>query len=122
MTLPYSTNLTQEQGRLLSSLILQAKPGDRPRSVDLQAFINTLLDILYAGCAERGYYRLNLLVGKRSITNARAWRIDGTWEWLNHKLHQWLLCERRSRSLPQCRDSRFLQAVKTATPAAIEVG
>lgn len=70
----------------------------------------------------RGCCCLTFLVGKRSITNARAWRIDGTWERINHKLHQWLFVTRRPRSLPQCRDSRFLQSVKTATPAAIEVG
>lgn len=65
----------------------------------------------------------------------RAWRIDGTWERINHKLrkflgrsilpkilpYQWV---RVSESRNPCPSATILdsQSVKTATPAAIEVG
>lgn len=51
----------------------------------------------------------------------RSWRIDGTLESMNHKLHQWL---RVSENREACPSAAILdsQSVKTATPAAIEVG
>ncbi|MBD1904363.1 IS5/IS1182 family transposase, partial [Funiculus sociatus GB2-A5] len=39
MTSSYPSNLTQEQWELLSSLIPKAKPGGRPRTVDMQAVV-----------------------------------------------------------------------------------
>ncbi len=51
MTLSYPSDLTQDQWELLSSLIPTAKPGGRPRQVDMQAVINAILYILCAGCA-----------------------------------------------------------------------
>lgn len=49
----YPSNLTFEQWELLSGLIPTAKPGGRPRSVDMQAVVNAILYILCASCAWR---------------------------------------------------------------------
>lgn len=51
----------------------------------------------------------------------RTWRLDGTWERVNHKLHQWVRVSEQRDASPSAAilDS---QSVKTATPAAIEVG
>lgn len=49
----YPSNLTNEQWELLVHLIPAAKPGGRPRSVDMQAVVNAILYILCAGCAWR---------------------------------------------------------------------
>ncbi len=46
----YPSNLTPEQWELLQSLIPVAKPGGRPRSIDMQSVINAILYILCAGC------------------------------------------------------------------------
>jgi len=46
MTSSYPSNLTPEQWELLSDAIPAAKPGGRPRSVDMQAVINAILYIL----------------------------------------------------------------------------
>ena len=49
----YPSNLTYDQWKLLESLIPAAKPGGRPRSVNMQAVVNAILYILCAGCAWR---------------------------------------------------------------------
>jgi hypothetical protein len=40
---PYPTDLTDEQWAILQPLLPPAKPGGRPRAVDLREVINTLL-------------------------------------------------------------------------------
>ena len=120
MTSSYPSNLTQEQWELLLSLIPSAKPGGRPRSVDLQAVINAILYILCAGCAWR-MLPSDFPRWKTVYHYFRAWRIDGTWERINHTLHQWVRVSEEREPSPSAAilDS---QSVKTATPAAIEVG
>ena len=50
MSQSYPSDLTDEQWELLSGLIPSAKPGGRPRHVDMQAVVNAILYILCAGC------------------------------------------------------------------------
>jgi putative transposase len=51
----------------------------------------------------------------------RAWRLDGTWEKIHHQLVQW---ERvaQGREVAPSAASLDSQSVKTATPAALDVG
>lgn len=51
----------------------------------------------------------------------RAWCLDGTWKRINQKLHQWVRVSADKEASPSAaiQDS---QSVKTATPAAVEVG
>jgi putative transposase len=112
--------LTKEQWELLERLIPNAKPGDRPRTVNMQAIINAIPYILCAGCAWR-MLPSNFPCWKTVYHYFRVWRIDGTWERINRKLHQWV---RVSQDQPPSPSVAILdsQSVKTATPAAIEVG
>lgn len=116
----YPSHLTPEQWELLQSLIPPAKPGGRPRSVDMQAVINAILYILSAGCAWR-MLPSDFPNWKTVYHYFRAWRVNGTWEHINHKLHQWVRVSENRAVSPSAAilDS---QSVKTATPAAIEVG
>ena len=47
----YRTDLTDEQWELLQKLIPPAKPGGRPRSVDMRGIVNGIFYVLVAGCA-----------------------------------------------------------------------
>ena len=120
MRVSYPSNLSKEQWELLESLIPQAKPGGRPRSVDMQAVVNAILYILCAGCAWR-MMPSDFPCWKTVYHYFRAWRIDGTWERINRKLHQWVRVSEDRHPSPSAAilDS---QSVKTATSAAIEVG
>ena len=50
---PYPTDLSQDQWDLLEPWIPQAKPGGRPRQVDMREVINAILYVLRGGCAWR---------------------------------------------------------------------
>lgn len=49
MTTSYRTNLTDEQWEIIKTLIPEAKPGGRPRTVDMREIINGIFYILVAG-------------------------------------------------------------------------
>lgn len=49
MSKDYPSNLTREQYELLSDLLPAAKPGGRPRSVDLWEILNAILYLLVEG-------------------------------------------------------------------------
>lgn len=53
MSKAYPSNLTQDQFELLNDIIPQAKPGGRPREVDLWQVLNAIFYILYEGCRWR---------------------------------------------------------------------
>ena len=50
---PYPTDLSQEQWDLIEPWIPEAKPGGRPRKVDMREVINAILYVLRGGCAWR---------------------------------------------------------------------
>lgn len=51
--LPYSTDLTDAQWQLMEPLLPAAKPGGRPRTVDLREVVNAILYLLRTGCQWR---------------------------------------------------------------------
>ena len=53
MLLSYATDISDDQWDLLSPLLPSAKPGGRPREVNLRAIINAIFFIIVAGCAWR---------------------------------------------------------------------
>jgi putative transposase len=67
MSQSYPSDLTDEQWELLSELIPSAKPGGRPRQVDMQAVVNAILYILCTGCAWRMLPH-DFPAGRRCIT------------------------------------------------------
>jgi putative transposase len=84
----YPSNLTDQQWELLRHLIPAAKAGGRPRTVDLKAMVNAILYILCAGCAWRMLPH-DFPSWKTVYHYFRSWRLDGTWQQINHQLHQW---------------------------------
>lgn len=53
MSKSYPSNLTAEQWELLASLIPAAKPGGRPRQVDMWEVFNAIFYVLCEGCRWR---------------------------------------------------------------------
>src|SRR5712691_9874542 len=81
----YPTDLTDQQWEVLAPLIPPAKPGGRPRSVNMRKILNAIFYYLKSGCQWRmlphelppwgtvaGYYR--------------AFRLDGTWKAIHEAL------------------------------------
>ena len=78
---PYRTDLTDEQWAILQPLIPLAKPGGRPREVDMREVINTLLYLNRTGC-QWDMLPHDLLPKSTVYEYFSQWRHDGTWQHL----------------------------------------
>ena len=82
---PSPTDLTEDQWAILAPLVPPAKPGGRPRSVDLREVVNAILYHLRNGGTWRSLPH-DLPPWKTVYHYFRAWRLDGTWERLHEAL------------------------------------
>ena len=76
---PYLTDLTDEQWSILAPLIPAAKPGGRPRSVDMREVLNTILYLNRTGC-QWDLLPHDLLPKSTVYEYFAQWRDDGTWQ------------------------------------------
>lgn len=82
---PYPSDLTDAQWEELAPLIPPAKPGGRPRTVDMREVINGILYVLRSGCAWRMMPH-DLPPWSTAWGYFRRWRKDGTWERIHDAL------------------------------------
>ena len=83
----YPSDLTLTQWKRLKRLLPPAKPGGRPRSVDLREVLNALFYHLRAG----GAWRLlphDFPPWSTVYDYFRKWRNDGTWERIHARLRE----------------------------------
>jgi transposase len=120
MNIAYPSNLTLEQFELLRPLIPPAKPGGRPRSVEMWDVLNAIFSVLCEGCGWRSLPH-DFPAWQTVYTYFRNWRIDGTWVQIHDPLHQWVRVDQdRFASLSEAViDS---QSVKTAARVSEQVG
>src|SRR3954467_5661013 len=78
----YPSDLTRTQWERLKRLLPEAKPGGRPRSVDLREVLNGIFYITRGGCAWR-MMPTDLPPWSTCYDYSRKWRDDGTWRRLN---------------------------------------
>jgi putative transposase len=83
---PYPTDLTDEQWHELTRLIPPAKPGGRPRGVDVREVINGILYVLRTGCAWRALPH-DLPCFKTCWYYFDRFSNDGTWRSIAERLH-----------------------------------
>ncbi len=89
MSKAYSSNLTQDQWELLEALIPPAKPGGRPREVEIWEVLNAIFYLLCEGCRWRNLPS-DFPNWQTVYTYFRNWRLDGTWLAIHDHLHQWV--------------------------------
>ena len=77
MSKAYPSNLSQAQYELIKPLIPPAKPGGRPREVDMWAVLNGILYVVVQGVKWRDIPG-DLLPWSTVYTYFRNWRKDGT--------------------------------------------
>jgi len=75
----YPSDLTDAQWQLLGLLIPDARPGGRPRTVDLREVLNTLLYLNRSGC-QWDMLPHDLLPKSTVFDYFARWRDDGTWQ------------------------------------------
>ena len=75
----YKSDLTDEQWEVIEPLLPAAKPGGRPRSVDLREVVNTLFYQDRTG-VQWDYLPHDLLPKSTVWDYFKAWGEDGTWQ------------------------------------------
>jgi putative transposase len=87
MRKPYKTDLTDDQWRIIKGLIPPAKPGGRPREVDMREVLNTLLYQARTGC-QWELLPHDLLPKSTVWDYFQRWRDDGTWRRITDALRR----------------------------------
>jgi putative transposase len=89
----YPTDMTDRQWHCIKDLIPAAKPGGRPRSLDMRQVINAMLYIVVSGIQWR---MLPKQYPKWQSVDYyfRCWRDDGTWQ----RIHDTLRAEVRHQA------------------------
>jgi len=89
----YPTDLTDRQWDCISPLVPAAKPGGRPRTLDMREVINAILYIVVTGCQWRmlphDYPKWQSVYAYYA-----KWRDDGSWQ----RIHDTLRAEVRRRA------------------------
>jgi putative transposase len=76
---PYRSDVTDAQWNLLKDLLPPARPGGRPREVDLREVLNTLMYQARTGC-QWDFLPHDLLPKSTVWDYFVAWQNDGTWQ------------------------------------------
>ncbi len=86
-SIPYPSELSDREWALLEPLLPPAKPGGRPRTVDVRKILNGIFHVLRSGCQWR---MLPREYGPWSTVYAylRRWRLSGTWEQIHTTLRE----------------------------------
>jgi transposase len=85
--MPYPTDLTDEQWSRIVQFIPPAKPGGRPRSVDMREVINAILYLNRTGCAWR-LLPHDLPPWGTVHWFYRRFRLDGVWDHIHDRLRE----------------------------------
>jgi putative transposase len=111
MRKPYKTDLTDAQWKLIKPLIPPAKPGGRPREVDMREILNTLLYQARTGC--QWELLPHDLLPKSTVSDSFAQgRDDGTWQRITDVLRRKVRVEEGRDPTPSAA-SIDSQSVKT---------
>jgi putative transposase len=84
---PYSTDLSDDEWKILEPLVPNAKPGGRPRAHETRELLNAIFYVLRGGCAWR-LLPHDFLPWQTAYHYFRAWRMDGTWEQIHTVLRE----------------------------------
>ncbi len=109
---PYPSDLTDDQWKLIAPLLPEAKPGGRPRDVDLREILNGVFYVVKGGIPWR-FMPHDLPPWGTVHFYYRQWRIDGTWQRVEEALHAKL---RRKDGRPKSPSAAVIdtQSVRTA--------
>jgi putative transposase len=84
---PYPSDLTDPQWEIYGALLPEAKPGGRPRTVELREVVNAIFYVMRTGCAWRmlphDFPRWDIVYKYFEL-----WTKDGTWQRAHDELRK----------------------------------
>jgi putative transposase len=83
----YDTDLTDAAWALIAPMLPAARPGGRPRKINIRAVLNAIFYLLRTGCQWRLLPR-EFPGGARSITTFQAWKNAGVWTSIQRSMYQ----------------------------------
>jgi putative transposase len=113
--LAYRSDLTFAQWKLLAPHIPAAKPGERPRTLDMREVCNAIFYLIRNGCQWRDLPH-DFPNWQSVYSYFRTWSRDGTWQKLNDLLRVQLRQQAGRHAQPSA-GSIDSQSVKTAGSA-----